>query len=187
MDTIGAPDPPRPPQSVGEVLGTVRLPNDLVGYLSARLRFTWEDGIGLLLEICSGRGLHAFFRHLASGVDPAPGLERLNLLGGDQDVTVHPLYSFLSVPAGLFSTYRQLLSSPRRASLQLWISWSTASRYGAPSAPYRGQTIWYMYREPPPYSWKLMPCERVGKNQEDSQDLEFWVLTSFPRTVPHSS
>ena len=34
MDYMGAPDPPRPPQLVGEMLGTGRLPGKLVGYLA---------------------------------------------------------------------------------------------------------------------------------------------------------
>ena len=74
------PDPPRPPRSVGEVLGTGRLPRNLVKATSAWFRVTREDGRPLSVEKQSGRGVHSFLAHLASGVDLVPGFEWVALL-----------------------------------------------------------------------------------------------------------
>ena len=65
-------------------------------------RVVWEEGGGgvLYLELRSGRGLQAFLEHLASGVDPYPGLERLALLGDNRDGTMHLLHLFGLVTAG---------------------------------------------------------------------------------------
>ena len=92
MDSVGSPDPLCPPRLVGEVLGTVRIPDELVDALLAWFRVTWDDGGLLSAEIRSGRGLHALLRHITSGVEPVSGLERLALLGIYPDVTVHIMY-----------------------------------------------------------------------------------------------
>ena len=81
MVTMGNLDPPQPLRSVKEVRGTSGLPDEIVGYLSARLRVTREGGRPLSSERRAGRGVHAFLGHLASGADPVPGLECLTLLG----------------------------------------------------------------------------------------------------------
>ena len=49
---------------------------------------------------------HDFLGHLASGLDPAPGLELLALLGFDWDITVYIFHSFLSVPFVPYATTR---------------------------------------------------------------------------------
>ena len=72
--------PPPPPRSVGEVLGIGRLPDGLVAELSAGFQFTKEYGGPLSTEKRSGRGFHSFLTHLASRVDPVPGLKRVMLL-----------------------------------------------------------------------------------------------------------
>ena len=46
----------------------------------ARFRVRREDGGPLPTEKRSGRGIHSFLGHLASGVDPVPGFERVALL-----------------------------------------------------------------------------------------------------------
>ena len=64
------PDPPRPPQLVGEVLRTGRIPDNIVEALLARSWITREDGGLLSMEKRSGRGVHYFLAHLDSRVDP---------------------------------------------------------------------------------------------------------------------
>ena len=89
---IGDPNALWSPRSVREVLGTRRLPNEIVGALVAWFRVTQEDGGALSSELRAGQGIHVFFGHLASGMDLFPGLERLNLLGFDQYGMVHLLH-----------------------------------------------------------------------------------------------
>ena len=105
---MGAPDPSQPPRLVGEVLGTGRIPDDLVGALLARFRITWQEGGLISEELSPRRGIHAFLGHLASGVDPTLGLERLNLLGAERDGTVHVFHLFFSIPVGTYATTRWL-------------------------------------------------------------------------------
>ena len=109
MATIGAPVPPQPHWSVGEVLGTSPLLNKLVEALLASLWVTRKDGWGLLLELRYGQGLHAFLWHLASYVDPVTGMERLDLLGFDQDEILDLLYLFFSILVGSYSMDWMLL------------------------------------------------------------------------------
>ena len=86
------------------MLGTGGLPEDIIRDFSDRFSVTREEGGALSLELRSGRGLYAFLEHLASGMDPAPNLERLALLGVGRDRTVHGLHSFLSVLVCCYST-----------------------------------------------------------------------------------
>ena len=88
MDAMGAANPPWPLQLVRGVLRTCRLPDDIVGALSAWFWVIQEEGGPLSTELRSRLGLHAFLGHLTSRVDPSPGMERLVLLGFDQDGTV---------------------------------------------------------------------------------------------------
>ena len=54
---MGTPDPPWPPQLVGEVLRTGRIPNNIVGYFPARFRVTGEEGGGLYIQsLGQGKG-----------------------------------------------------------------------------------------------------------------------------------
>ena len=110
MDAIGAPGPPRPPQLVGEVLGTGQLPDNLVEDLLDWFQFAGEEGGSLSTELSSGRWLHAFLGNLYSRVDPSSVLERLSLLGVDRDRTVDVLHLFFSVPVGKYSTEKILLA-----------------------------------------------------------------------------
>ena len=86
---------------MGEVLGTVRIPDNIVGALSSRFRITRAD-VGLLsTENRSSCGINSFLRHLASGVDLFPVFERVELMQVEQDGMVHLLHSLFSVPVGL--------------------------------------------------------------------------------------
>ena len=104
------PDPPRPPWLVREVLGTGQIPGDLVKALSERFRVTREDGGPLSAEKRSGRGVNSFLDHLASGVDPVLGFERVDLLQVDPDGTVHLLHPMFSVPVDPYSMARRLFA-----------------------------------------------------------------------------
>ena len=75
------PGPSRSPWLVGEVLGTVRIPDELVEALPGQFITVWEFRGTLMTERQNGWGIHYFMRHIASRVDLLPGLERLGLLG----------------------------------------------------------------------------------------------------------
>ena len=92
------------------MLWTGGLPDKLVRALSAWFKVTWKDGGPLLSKIRSGRGLHALIRHLASRVDPIPGLNHPTLLGVNPDGTVHILHLFFFVPVVPYSTNTQLIA-----------------------------------------------------------------------------
>ena len=104
------PNPPRMIPSVGEVLRTVRLPDELVEALLGRFQTIQEEGGQPTTERRTGRSLHSFLSHLASWFEPVLGLERLSLLEVDQDLTVHLLHLLFSVPVDLYSTGRQLFA-----------------------------------------------------------------------------
>ena len=102
MYAMSAPDPPRPPRLVGGVLRTGQLPYDIIGDLSDRFRVTREEEGALSSEIRSGRGIHVFPGKLASGVDPALGMDCLAILGFDRYRTVRVFHSLFYVPAGYY-------------------------------------------------------------------------------------
>ena len=104
------PDPPRPPWLVWVVLGTGRLPVELVEDLYFRFQAVREDVGPLLIEKRYNWGLHYFLSDLASRVDPVPGFEQLDLLEVYQDGTVHLLYSLFSLPIDLYSTAWRLFA-----------------------------------------------------------------------------
>ena len=83
------------------MLRNVRLPNNIVMALSTRFQVKKEDGRPLSPEKRSGRVLHSFLAHLASGLDPVPSFEQMGLLQVDPDGTVYVLFSMFSVPVDL--------------------------------------------------------------------------------------
>ena len=99
-----APDPPCLLRSVGEVLGTCRLPNALTEILASRFLMLHEDGGGLWMKKHSVQGLHSFLAHLVLVVYLVPGLDHLCVLGINQDRMVHILHSLFSVTVKLYST-----------------------------------------------------------------------------------
>ena len=145
MAFIGAPDPLWPHWSVGKVIGTCRLPIDIVGNLSTRFQVTQEESGGLSSEMCSRRCLHSLLGHLASGAETVLFLERLILIGFDRDGTVHLLHLFLSVLFDPYSRDQRLLELfgdlPSDPPPWLLISRSTPSWCVVPSALYHGRTI----------------------------------------------
>ena len=183
LDAMGDPKPLRLPRLVGEVLRTGQLPDDLVGALEDRFRVTVEEGGYLSSEILTGRGLHAFLGHLASGVEPYPGLERLYLLGVDREGTVHVLHSFFSVPVGCYSTERRLLDFngelPRMDSLQWRISLWPPLQYSAPSAPPPREDHLVHAERMTSSIWQKSSYERTGKHIEDIKVLACRGLTFF--------
>ena len=66
-------DPRWPLRSVGELLGTGRLPNKLAKALSPWLWIIKKYRGDLSMKVRSGQGIHTFLGHLAYGVDPFPG------------------------------------------------------------------------------------------------------------------
>ena len=161
------PNPHRPNQFVGGVLGTVPFPENLVEALTGQFLAVWEEGGALSMKRRTVWGVHSLLGHLTSGVDPVPGLERLTLLGGNQDGAVHLLHSLFSVPVGLYY-------SPRWFSIYL----GELLYYGLPpvveipveafmvrrsirSVPQADHVIHLEGVAPP--VWKSMPCEMAVK------------------------
>ena len=95
------PPPPHPHRSMVEALGTSAKPDELFAILAGRFGMVCEDGTALTLENHLGRKIHSFLAHLASGVDPITGLDRVALIGVDQDGMGHLMHLLLSVPANL--------------------------------------------------------------------------------------
>ena len=87
---------------VAEVLRTGRLPNNLVGVLSSRLRVTDADGGFLPTELRREGGIHTFLGHLTAEEAPLPGLAGLTLIGVERAEVSHILHSFFSVPVRPF-------------------------------------------------------------------------------------
>ena len=84
--------------------GPADSPVILLGLCQIGFESLGRRGGALSLEIRPGQGLHSLLGHITSGVDQAPGLERLALLCVIRDGTVHVLQSYFSVPVGRYST-----------------------------------------------------------------------------------
>ena len=67
-----APDPPWSSRSLGDMLGTSRPPDELVGSLSDQFRVTREEWGALLSKLRSGRGLR-LLQLLCLWGGPVPG------------------------------------------------------------------------------------------------------------------
>ena len=104
------PDPPRPSRSLREVTGNGQLPNALTKILASCFCMVRKDGEGLSMDNRAGLGIHSFLSHLASGVDPVPGLDQLELLGVYQDGMLHLLHSLFSIPVDLYSSTRHIFA-----------------------------------------------------------------------------
>ena len=108
-------------------------------------RITNKYGSAPLKEGHSGRVLHDFLGHIASGVKPIPGFSGITLLAVNWGGTVHLLHSYFSILVGVQSTYRQIFPCPGDIPEEIppprWrISWWSPLRYGAPSTPLHGLT-----------------------------------------------
>ena len=97
-------DPPSHPphRLVAKVLGTVRLPDNFIGALSAQFRVTNVESEALFAELRYGRGLHAFLGILATYLDQSSNLERFALLPVDWYGEMHVLHSLFSVLVGTY-------------------------------------------------------------------------------------
>ena len=172
-------DPPPPPRSVGEVLGTGQLPDNLVAALSDRFRVTKEDDRPLSPEKRYGRGVHYFLANLASRVDPVPGFDRVGLLQVNPDGMVHILHSMFSVPVDLYPSARRLFAY-----------WGELPLEGLPPVvefPVDAFLVRHSVRAVPredcishlegvsPYAWQATPCKRVGEGGRG------WTQPSLPR------
>ena len=124
-------------------------------------------------ELRSRIRIHAFLRHLTSWMDPAPGPERLSLIGVDRYGMVHILNSLFSVPVGPNSTERRPLD----------FSWEIQPK-GLPPAteiPIASfvvcRAVCDVLRENhlvhveiiPPSIWQTIPYTRAGKHVEYSK------------------
>ena len=103
-------DPPLLPFSVGKVVGTGGLTEDLVAELSDQFQFTKEDGVPLSAENRYGLGVQFFLPPLVSRVYPVPQFEWMVLLKVDPYRTVHILHSLFSVPVNLYSMAQHLFA-----------------------------------------------------------------------------
>ena len=94
----------RSPRSVAEVLETGLIPAELAAILAEHSRTVRKDGSARTPEKRTGRVLHVFLLHLALGELPVPGLEKVTLVGVDEDGRVHLMHSLFSVRVNVYST-----------------------------------------------------------------------------------
>ena len=98
------------PQLVAEALGTRYIPAELVAILAAHSRTVCKDRTARTPEERTGRGLHSFLFYLVLGEVPAPGLERVTLVGVNKDGRVHLMHSLFSFRAEVYSTECRLFA-----------------------------------------------------------------------------
>ena len=101
---------PRSPRSVEEELGTGTIPAELVAILAAHSQTVRKDRTARTPEERTGRGLHSFLFYLVLGEVPAPGLERVTLVGVNKDERVHLMHSLFSFRAEVYSTECRLFA-----------------------------------------------------------------------------
>ena len=123
----------------------------------------------------SSRGLHAFFSHLAFGVNPVPGFEWVALLQVNPDRTVHLLNSLFSIPFILYSIAQQLFACRGDLSskvlppvVELPVDAFGVRRFV--TATLRADHVSHL-KGFTPYMWQAMPCGRVGIATEVGRDL----------------
>ena len=73
-----------------------------------------KDGTARTPEERTGQGLHFFLSHLALGEVPVPGLERVTLVGVDEDRRMHLMHSLFSVRVDIYSTEFRLFACLRK-------------------------------------------------------------------------
>ena len=94
----------RSPWSVVKVLGTGSILAELAAILAKHSWTVRKDGTARTPEERTGQGQHAFLLHLALGEVPVPGLERVTLVGVDEDGRVHLMHSLFSIRVNVYST-----------------------------------------------------------------------------------
>ena len=95
---------PHLPLLVAEVLGTRSILAELAAILAEHSRNLRKDGTARTTEERTGRGLHAFFSHLALREVTVTGLEKVNLIGVEEDGRMHLMHSLFSVRINVYST-----------------------------------------------------------------------------------
>ena len=183
MDAMGTPDPPRPPRSVGEVLGTGRLFDKIVGALSARFWSTGEKGGHYRQSSGQGRDtrlpqaprLRCWPVPRTGAPCPARGRPGRNS-ACPALIIFHPVgpYSTSMCPLDFIGELPQEVYPPIN------------DLYVASSVVWRA--IFSLLREyrqvhvevTPPYSCQSAPYERSGKHTDNSKDLAWQRLTVFP-------
>ena len=168
---------------MAEVLRTGRLPNNLVGVLSARLRVTDADGGFLPTELRREGGIHTFLGHLTAEAAPFPGLVGLTLIGVDRAGVSHILHSFFSVPVRpfdpnhwLFGCREDITSEGPPVITEIYVaSFTERHVFSAVSWEYH---IVHLDRVLPSI-WKTNPCERASGKAE-GQNLTCRGLTFIP-------
>ena len=98
------PPTPRPPRLLAEAMGTGVIPAEIAAILADNSRSVRKDGVALLAEKRSIRGIHSFLAQLESGVDPVPGLERVTLVWVEPDRIVYLMHLLLSVWVDIYLT-----------------------------------------------------------------------------------
>ena len=112
-------------------------------------------------------GLHSFLSHLASGIDPVPGFEKLCLLGVDWEGTVHLMHLLFSIPVDLYSTSRRLFACigklpdeylPAMDNIPMEFFAIRCAVHAVPQADHVSHL-----REVTHFTWKLVPYKRAVK------------------------
>ena len=85
------------------MLGTGSIPAELAAILAEHSRTVRKDGTVRTLEECTGWGLNAFLSLLALGEVPVPGLDKVTLVGVDEDGRVHLMHSLFSLHVNVYS------------------------------------------------------------------------------------
>ena len=100
----------RSPRSVAEVLGTGSILDELASILAEHSRTVRKDGSARTPEERTGQVLHVFLSHLVLGEVPVPGVEKVTLVGVDEDGRVHLMHSLFSVCVNVYSTECRLFA-----------------------------------------------------------------------------
>ena len=93
----------RLPRSVAEVLGTGLIPAELAAILAEHPWTVRKDDSACTPEERTGQVLPAFLSHLALGEVPVPDLEKVTVVGVDEDGRVHLMHSLFSVRVNVYS------------------------------------------------------------------------------------
>ena len=157
------------------MLGTSQFPKNVARALLVWFHLKRGDGGPLSTEKRSGRGIHSFLGHIASGVDTVPGFERVACLQVEPGRTVHLLHLLFSVQVGLYSTAWWILACHGELpstglpcvvditldAFRLWCSVRTVLRADHISH-LEGVT---------PFVWQATLCKRVVKAAEGRRYL----------------
>ena len=158
------------PQSlrlVAEVLGTGSIPAELAAILVEHYQTVRKDGTARTLEERTGRALYPFLLHVALGEVPVPVLERVKLVGVDNNGRVHLMHLLLSVCVNVYSTECRIFACmgelPAKGLPQVTdlLPDIFAARCSIRSVP-RIHHVAHLGGISP-RDWQMKPCERAAK------------------------